>query len=275
MLTPILKWAGGKRALLPRLADLYAPYRDRTFVEPFAGGLALSLGLQPDRVIVNDVNPHVINLYRQVRRGLIMTIECRNDRETYDQHRARFNELIECRMHETAEAAQLFYYLNRTGFNGLCRFNSKGFYNVPFGKYTTITYAEHFQPYTDAMRDWQISCGDFTALQTPTDAFLYADPPYDVEFTSYSAGGFSWADQVRCAEWLAAHPGPVVVSNQATPRIVDLYRGLGFEIEMISVAHKISCNGDRTPAQEILACRNLTPSVAPTRHLEQLALFAA
>jgi site-specific DNA-adenine methylase len=69
--------------------------------------------------------------------------------------------------------------------------------------------------------------GDFAELEIEPDDFIYADPPYDVEFTQYSKDAFTWEDQVRVAEWLARHPGPVVLSNQATERIVKLYRKLG------------------------------------------------
>jgi len=269
---PILKWAGGKRSLIPTLSTLYAPYRDHPFVEPFAGGLAMSLGLEPEQVIGNDVNPHVINLYRQIQRGLTITISMINDRAVYENHRTRFNNLIAHDYHHTSEAAQLFYYLNRTGFNGLCRFNSKGFYNVPFGKYASITYAQNFNDYMAAMTDWTLCCSDFAQLIIPKHAFIYADPPYDTEFTTYSAGGFSWQDQERCAAWLAAHPGPVVVSNQATPRILDLYRSFGFAIQEIDMARRISCTGDRTPAREMLATRNIE-QIAPIEHTRQLALL--
>ena len=87
------------------------------------------------------------------------------------------------------------------------------------------------------------------------DDFIYADPPYDVEFTSYSAGGFSWEDQVRTVEWLAKHRGPVMLSNQATPRIVKLYEQLGFKLKYLNAPRRISCTGDRTAAREVLAVR--------------------
>jgi DNA adenine methylase len=80
---------------------------------------------------------------------------------------------------------------------------------------------------------------------------------YGWEFTTYSAGGFTWADQVRTAEWLAAHRGPVVLSNQATNRIVKLYRKLGFALRFLNGPRRISCNGDRTAAREVLATRNI------------------
>ena len=91
---------------------------------------------------------------------------------------------------------------------------------------------------------------------TPDD-FVYADPPYDVEFRQYAPGGFSWEDQVRTAECLAAHPGPVMLSNQATPRILELYESLGYTLRLLDAPRRISCDGNRTPAREVLALRNL------------------
>ena len=87
--------------------------------------------------------------------------------------------------------------------------------------------------------------------------FIYADPPYDVEFTHYAKDRFTWADQERTAGWLAAHPGPVVLVNQATERVEKLYRKLGFEVRFLNAPRRISRTGDRTPAREIIATRNL------------------
>ena len=86
---------------------------------------------------------------------------------------------------------------------------------------------------------------------------MYADPPYDVEFTQYAKEGFDWDDQVRLVDRLAAHRGPVVLSNQATERIVRLYRTAGFRLMYVQAPRRISCNGDRTPAREVLALRNV------------------
>jgi DNA adenine methylase len=98
---------------------------------------------------------------------------------------------------------------------------------------------------------------DLIQLSLEREDFVYADPPYDVEFTTYSAGGFSWEDQVRTAEWLAAHAGPVVLSNQATKRIVKLYKKLGFKITYLQGPRRISCTGDRSAAREVLAVKGL------------------
>lgn len=255
--SPPLKWAGGKRWLLPHLQPLWQLQPDRRLVEPFCGGLAVALGLRPRRALLNDINPHAINFYRWLQRGLRVEGEMRNEEKFYYQQRRRFNELIRSGRDDTAEAAGLFYYLNRTGYNGLCRFNRRGEFNVPFGRHKQIGYRYEFADYIDALQGWKFTCCDFEQLELGDGDFLYADPPYDVEFTSYSQRDFGWEDQQRLARWLARHAGPVVASNQATDRIIELYRGLGFEIRFLDGPRRISCTGDRTPAQEILAARGI------------------
>ncbi|HVB78648.1 MAG TPA: Dam family site-specific DNA-(adenine-N6)-methyltransferase, partial [Candidatus Binataceae bacterium] len=182
-------------------------------------------------------------------------LEMRNDSELFYAHRERFNRLIAQGNEDGREAASLFYYLNRTGYNGLCRFNRKGEFNVPFGRYRLINYTADFSAYRAAFKGWNFSAGDFETLNLEARDFIYADPPYDVEFTQYSKQQFGWEEQVRLAEYLARHRGPVVLSNQATPRIVRLYRALGFSIRRLSAPRMISCTGNRTPATEVLATR--------------------
>ncbi len=223
-LRPPLKWAGGKRWLVPHVKRLWRGCERRRLVEPFCGGLAVALGLRPRRALLNDVNPHLIGFYRQLARGFTVSLPMENASDAYYAYRTIFNALLAAGRGHTAEAASLFYYLNRTGFNGLCRFNSRGEFNVPFGRYARIAYARE---------------------------------PYDVPFTQYARGRFSWDDQVRAAEWLARHPGPVVLSNQATPRVVALYRKLGYELRFLTAPRRISCTGDRTPAREVVATRNM------------------
>jgi DNA adenine methylase len=179
-----------------------------------------------------------------------------NERRTYYEHRSRFNELLETGEAETAEAATLFYYLNRTGYNGLCRFNKKGRFNVPFGSHK-IDYRRDFTEYKELFARFEFMNTDFACLPLRRNDFIYADPPYDVEFTQYAKGGFGWDEQQRTAEWLAEHHGPVVLSNQQTERIEELYRKLGFALIPLPGPRLISCTGDRTPAKELLATRNL------------------
>ena len=252
---PPLKWAGGKRWLVPHLLPLWERHRRRRLVEPLCGGLAATLGLMPQQALLNDINPHTINFYRWLKSGLRITLRMRNEPELFYSHRSRFNALIAHGQGNTAEAASLFYYLNRTGYNGLCRFNSRGEFNVPFGRYARINYTTDFTPYRPVFSEWRFTIGAFERIKLEADDFIYADPPYDVQFTRYSSEDFRWQDQVRLAEWLARHPGPVVLSNQATPRIRKLYRGLGFEIRLLRAPRKISCTGDRKPVSEVLALK--------------------
>lgn len=254
-LKPPLKWAGGKRWLVPHLKSIWDKHSGRRYVEPFCGGLAVVLGLQPERALLNDINPHLINFYRHLQNGLRLGIEMRYDEQLFYRHRERFNRLIQNGGAKSSEAAELFYYLNRTCFNGLCRFNKGGEFNVPFGTYTRINYASDFSQYAKTFGQWQFTNVDVALVETEATDFIYADPPYDTEFTTYSPGGFSFDDQKRTAELLAKHPGPVVISNQATPRIVELYGDLGFELSYLAGPRRISCTGDRTAAREVLAIK--------------------
>jgi DNA adenine methylase len=254
---PPLKWAGGKRWQVSKLLPYWQPESHRRLVEPFCGGLAVTLGLMPSRALLNDINPHLINFYQQLKNGLISNLHQENKATAFYAYRRDFNRLLAAGNGDTPEAAMLFYYLNRTGYNGLCRFNQRGEFNVPFGRYNKIGYRTDFLEYRAIFSGWKFCNVDFEKLPLRCDDFVYADPPYDVEFRQYSKDGFGWIEQERTAEWLAKHPGPVLLSNQATSRIVKLYRTLGYGLRFLHAPRRISCNGDRTPAEEVLAFRNL------------------
>ncbi|MEM2942174.1 MAG: Dam family site-specific DNA-(adenine-N6)-methyltransferase [Candidatus Bathyarchaeia archaeon] len=264
-LRPPLKWAGGKRWLVPYLKPIWDPYRNRRLVEPLCGGLAVALGLMPNQALLNDINIHAINFFKWLKQGLTPTIPMENNRRLYYAHRDRFNALIKTGKADSEEAAQLFYYLNHTCYNGLCRFNRSGEFNVPFGRYNKINYMHDFTPYQHAFQRWEFTSGDFETVPLDPDDFVYADPPYDVEFTQYSKEGFTWEDQVRLARWLKEHPGPVVLSNQATGRICKLYSDLGYQLRMLEAPRLISCKGDRKPAREVLALRGVKSHTLPER----------
>ncbi len=256
-LTPPLKWAGGKRWLVDSLKPYWLKHCQGRLVEPFCGGLAIALGLVPQQALLNDINPHLINFYHWIQQGLDVNIKTQNDSSLYYQNRDYFNYLIANKKQQTSEAAQLFYYLNRTGFNGLCRFNRKGLFNVPFGRYKKINYKADFREYQPLFRHWRFENSDFADLVIQDGDFIYADPPYDVEFRQYSSGGFGWSDQERLARWLAEQSVPVIVSNQATERILALYEHHNFEVTTRPAPRRISCNGDRRPAQEMVAFKNI------------------
>lgn len=254
---PPLKWAGGKRWQVQYLLPYWEKERHRRLVEPFCGGLAVSLGLLPELAVLNDINPSLINFYRWLKSGLTVNLNMVNTERRFYANRARFNELVVTGQGTTAEAASLFYYLNRTCYNGLCRFNSRGEFNVPFGKYDNITYRRDFTSYQSVFENWEFTNVTFNKMRLKATDFVYADPPYDVEFRQYSKGGFSWQEQEQTAAWLAKHPGPVVLSNQATKRILELYQDFGFTVMKLDGPRRISCTGDRSPAHEVLALRNV------------------
>lgn len=256
---PYLKWAGGKTWLIPHLRKLWQPQQE--LWDLFCGSLAVGLALGPRRAVCNDANPHLQNLHQQVQAGLSndldIHLELENSEALYYTHRTRFN-AVAGDPQRNREAALLFYYLNRTGFNGLCRFNRKGEYNVPFGRYKTITYRQNFADYQATMEGWTFPVGDFGRLQPPANAFVYADPPYvATEFTAYDGNPFTWADQMRLLTFLVRHPGPVVASNRADPALVDCYRAAGFNVQQLEAPRRISCTGDRSPVLEMLASRNI------------------
>lgn len=335
-LTPPLKWAGGKRWLVPRLKEIAESNLAKRLIEPFAGGLSITLGLSPKEALVNDINPYVMNFYKQIHDGLdisqvlqsglgnqihlrwakqadlIFAAEKKrlqtkaqkdkekglafasdkdidnliakgkdntfkfiqtdkqdrlvNEKVYFYTARSLFNELIKTDKKLSPETAVLFYYMNRTAFNGLCRFNSKGEFNVPFGSYKTINYKNSFPELEKALKAWEFKVGDFYNLDVdPQNDWIYADPPYDVPFTSYSEEGFSWEDQERLIKWLDNFNCPVVLSNQATERIVELYKNYGYHVFLIPVKRNISANGQgRGPVNEVLAFRNIPSNLFPT-----------
>ena len=107
-LKPPLKWAGGKRWLVPHLKPIFEPYSQRRLVEPFCGGLAVTLGLMPEKALLNDINTHLINFFKWVQKDLYIDIPLDNNENLYYSHRERFNTLIEEGKMNSKEAAELF-----------------------------------------------------------------------------------------------------------------------------------------------------------------------
>lgn len=262
---PFLKWLGGKRALVSKhIKPIYDNARPiGKLVEPFCGGLAVSLGLQPEHALLCDTNPYLINLYQVLAQGHTPAQAYDNTADDYYEARDRFNDLIakgkwQKTKNGRIEMASLFYYINRHCFNGLIRFNSRGQFNAAYGKYKQTWY-EPLDAYCKQFTGWSFINDDFECLtdKISESDFMYADPPYDATFSNYTKDGFTWDDQVRLAKWLAAAPCTVVASNAATPRICALYRKLGFDVKTIDVARRISCDGNRDDALEMVAVKEV------------------
>jgi DNA adenine methylase len=252
-----LKWAGGKSKLASIIKPLYDKHRDKTWLDLFAGSCALPLILQPESVVINDVNSDLIEFWRWIASDGTIEDSLVNDPFIYYAVRSRFNK---------HRKPQDFYYLNQTGYNGLCRYSKSNKFNVPYGGYykeqlREIDYQHDFTKWQEAIQDWIILNYDYKALLNfefkRNCYFIYADPPYDDGFTKYSKDSFTWSSQVKLANMLAESNTPVVASNKATARILELYEGLGFNVEIIKVGRSISCNGDRQPVDEMLATKNI------------------
>lgn len=261
---PFLKWAGGKYRLLERIKAALPP--GQRLVEPFAGSGALFLNSDYPAYLLADTNGDLINLYQHLQRdGERFITECRsffrpemNERAAYYAQREQFNQTRDRR-----QKAALFLYLNKHGYNGLCRYNSRGQFNVPFGRYEQAYFPEM------EMRFFVDRCGRATfnqagyvetmAAALPGDV-VYCDPPYQAlsktaNFTSYSRTPFGWGEQEQLAalaRQLAARGIPVLISNHDTPEIRELYAGA--EISQFTVQRSISCDGsNRNRVGELLA----------------------
>jgi DNA adenine methylase len=261
---PFLKWAGGKYRLVERIkAQLPA---GRRLLEPFAGSCALALNTEYASYWLNDINPDLIHLYQTLQReGEAFIAACRsyftaanNQPERYYQLRQAFNA-----ERDPAVRAALFVYLNRHGYNGLCRYNAGGEFNVPFGRYQKPYFPEaELRYFYEQFGQARFSCIDFEEMMRAAEPgdVIYCDPPYvpltrTSNFTAYSSGGFGAADQTRLAETAAAmaRRGIVtLISNHYNEFIATIYRGA--RIETFAVQRFISCNGDnRNAVPEVLA----------------------
>lgn len=257
-LKSLVKWAGGKAWFSDVIVSLFESNKKTRFIEPFAGGMSSAIAIKSEETLINDINPHLINFYKQVQNGLTVTLTMEYCKTRYYKYREMFNENIKKGEINTPEMAQLFFYLNKTGFNGMCRFNRSGFFNVPFGKYKTVNYHKDFLMYKALFEKWEFRCEDFVQIETTKDDFTFIDSPYDDSFADYSQDGFKWDDQVRTAEWAAKMEGPVVMTNKATDRIIELYDSLGFKVRVIKARRTISSKADeRKPVWEVIAYKNI------------------
>lgn len=252
---PPLTWVGGKRWHAPAVEVLWRANGAGVIVEPFCGGGAITFLTEARFAWLNDVNPHLINFYRQWLSGALDGTQLTTDKTVYYGYRDWFNDLVASGMGDTAIAAELFYYLNYFGFNALWRVNAKGQFNVPprpgaRGPLPPIPAIPRFTADFRHRIRYKLTCGDFANVALAPDDFVYADPPYDAGFTHYTAAGFTWADQVRLATHLAGHPGPVVLMNKATPRVLELYRDHGFTVNPI--AGRQAMHRSRTRTDDVL-----------------------
>lgn len=204
-----LKWAGGKSKVVSQLKPLLK--RGKRLVEPFVGSGALFLDSDYEEYLLCDTNSDLINLYLNlqkkgeelIKKTEMLFLPQNNTSDRYYEFRARFNALSG----DDIEKSALFIYLNRHAFNGLCRYNKKGAFNVPFGKYHRPRLPlESMMDFSTKARKAEFKCQDFreTFKSLRTDDVIYCDPPYiplseTSSFTSYSKDKFDLSDHVDLA----------------------------------------------------------------------------
>ena len=248
-----LKWAGGKFSLVEAI-NQHLPAGD-CLVEPFVGAGSVFLNSDFARYILNDINADLIDMYKFIQQDAEEFIHHArdwfspqwNDKDQFMQLRERFNQTS-----DRFERAQLFLYLNRHCFNGLCRYNQSGLFNVPFGKYKKPYFPEaELLFFAEKAQKAEFTCASYQQVfaALPTNSTVYCDPPYvplskTASFTAYAKNSFNLDDQADLASLAEAaqQKGHVVmISNHDTSWTRKIYQAA--ELHTIQVGRSISQKG--------------------------------
>ncbi|WP_319553230.1 Dam family site-specific DNA-(adenine-N6)-methyltransferase [Vibrio sp.] len=267
-----LKWAGGKYGLVEDI-QRHLPAA-RKLVEPFVGAGSVFLNTDYDQYLLADINPDLINLYNLIKarpeeyisEAKRWFVAENNRKEAYLSIRAEFNKTDDVMYRSLA-----FLYMNRFGFNGLCRYNKKGGFNVPFGSYKKPYFPEaELEFFAEKAKKATFVCEGYpeTFRRARKGSVVYCDPPYaplsnTANFTSYAGNGFTLDDQAALAdiaERTATERGiPVLISNHDTTLTRRLYHGA--DLSVVKVKRTISRNGSgRNKVDELLALFNTPDS---------------
>ena len=258
---PILKWAGGKSQLLGELLSRMPKYCGK-YIEPFFGGGALYFALQPEKAIISDSNPELINMYRQVTESVDAVIsklkEYKNIKEAFYEVRSLdWTKLTE------VDAAARTIYLNKTCFNGLYRVNKNGGFNTPFGRYKNpkICDEDNLKMASDVLKKANIVCGDYLdVLQeyAKSGDFIFLDPPYipitkNSDFKRYTKEQFyeddqrSLAAEVKRLKEMGCY---VILTNSNHPLVHELYED--FQIDIVETKRAISSKGNSRTGEDTI-----------------------
>ena len=249
---PFLKWAGGKRALAPRIARLLPP-EFQTYWEPFIGGGALFFTMEAliQTAQLSDINPELATTYQTVRNQPEELIEILNIHA--EQHAFIQDNYYQVRDQQPprgdVETAAKLIYLNRTCYNGLYRVNRKGQFNVPEGGYENpvIHDPETILRASQALQKASITHQDFGNIQPGPNDLVYCDPPYHQTFQQYAQEGFGEDQHQRLRDqalaWRQAG-AMVTISNSDTPLVRSLYQAGPFRILEISAPRLLSSNSN-------------------------------
>ncbi|NJK58685.1 MAG: DNA adenine methylase [Pleurocapsa sp. SU_5_0] len=254
---PFVKWAGGKTQLLPYLLERMPRKYDRYF-EPFIGGGALFFKVTPRQGYISDINPELINAYQVIQLDVESLIEDLKkhiyDKNYYYKLR-NVDRTPEFKNWSPVKKASRIIALNKSCFNGLYRVNSKGHFNVPFGRYKNpkLVDAVNLRECSKALKDTKIVLGSFNLIEQDVQKgdFVYFDPPYvplniTSSFTSYSKEGFNNKMQENLRDICVAldcRQVKFMLSNSSTPLILELYKD--FNLSFVDASRAINSRGDK------------------------------
>ncbi|TFG05222.1 MAG: DNA adenine methylase [Promethearchaeota archaeon] len=254
---PFLKWAGGKRQLLKQF-DQYFPKQFGTYIEPFVGGGTVFFYLLPNKAILLDINEELINCYQVIQNTVEQLIDSlknhRNEKDYYYKLRNVDRDFQEFQKWSAVQRASRTIFLNRCCFNGLYRVNSKGEFNVPFGRYKNPKFCDekNLRAVSQVLQGIVIECANFEkCLELAKERdFIYFDPPYQpvsvtANFTSYTKAGFGETAQKKLFEVfqeLDKRGCYVMLSNSDSKFILELYGNY----KIVEIKAKRAINSDAT-----------------------------
>jgi DNA adenine methylase len=273
LVSPVVKWVGGKRQLIKEIGK-YLPEKWTSYYEPFIGGGAVLFHLQPSKAVINDTNSELINLYRIIKSHpdeLIKDLRTyRNEEEYFYKIRGLDRDPQAYAGLSDIQRASRVIFLNKTCYNGLFRVNNAGQFNTPFGRYknpnivndvTIRAISNYFNK-----NDVRILNTDFEASLEgiKKGAFVYFDPPYDpvsssANFTGYTKGGFGRDEQIRLKNLCDMLDGMGVrflLSNSATDFIKDLYSEYNEFVVTVTATRAVNSKAEGRGAVEEVLVRN-------------------
>lgn len=223
-LNPIIKWSGGKKDELKHILS-HIPNKYNLYLEPFIGGGAVYFHLNPNKSVISDVHKELIDFYQSIKNGNSEEIykfmkEHPNEEETYYKVRAYNNK-------DVLDNAKRFYYLRKTCYRGMLRYNSNGQFNIPYGRYKTYNYEEiKNKDYENILKNTEIFNKSFEYIfenYNNKENFMFLDPPYDSEFTDYGYCSFGKEEQRKLAKYFKETNIKCLMIIGKTPLIEELY----------------------------------------------------
>lgn len=268
---PFVKWAGGKRQLLPQIKERM-PERYHDYYEPFVGGGAVVFDVLPANALINDSNKALINTYRQIcnaPEGFLKAVKNLDEgmwedgKKYYYSLREHYNDKL-MKAEYDVELAALFVFINKHCFNGLYRVNGKGLFNVPYnGSRRSSVDESVIWEISKYLQDVTIMDGDFekACKEAKEGDFVFIDSPYaplnPTSFESYTKEGFDIESHKRLAKFydeLTARGCYCMLTNHNTELINKLYGNKGYKIDVVSVKRMINSDASNRVGEEVIIC---------------------